>query len=143
MAPEREHGHCERERERAETHTEMLSSRQTRCTQDVINLSVVTFNIFQITPKVVLLVLPYRRVTPLLQTGFGGTFMSSGFGSYGRWLAGAGVAMAIAERLTLRLGVDVEGLVPDARFAQKFECRLANDPCSLGLSPWIGVGLRF
>ena len=102
-----------------------------------------TYNIFQVTPKVVLVMLPFRRFSPYVQGGFGGSFMSGGLGSYGRWVAGAGILAAIGERLFLRVGLDVDGLVPDDRYAQRFQCALTSSPCSLGLAPRIGGGLRF
>lgn len=102
------------------------------------------YNVFELLPKVVVLALPYRRVTPLVQAGMGGAFFSKGLGNYGRWSAGAGLAMAFG-RFSMRGGVDVEGLVPDARFVEKgFACGLLTDnPCSLRLSPWLGFAFGF
>lgn len=113
---------------------------------DTIVFSSPGYNLFTFTPKVVALALPYRRVSPLVQTGFGGAFFNKGLGSYGRWVAGVGVAMAFG-RFNLRAGVDFDGLVPDSRFAQRFTCstmsELTGGPCSLGLSPWLGFGFGF
>jgi hypothetical protein len=102
------------------------------------------YNVFELLPKVVVLALPYRRVTPLVQAGLGGAFFNKGLGNYGRWSAGAGLAMAFG-RFSMRGGVDVEGLVPDSRFVENgFACGLLTDsPCSLRLSPWLGFALGF
>jgi len=89
------------------------------------------------------LALPYRRLTPLLQAGFGGAFFNQGLGSYGRWVAGAGLALAFG-RFNMRAGVDVDGLVPDDRFvAEGFACTFTSSPCSLGIAPWLGFGFGF
>lgn len=109
---------------------------------DTIVFATPGYNVFELTPKVVVLALPYRRVTPLVQVGMGGAFFNKGLGSYGRWVTGAGVAMAFG-RFNLRAGVDVNGLVPDARYADRFQCGVTSSPCSLGISPWLGFGVGF
>ncbi len=104
-----------------------------------------TYNLFQLTPKAVFLLLPYRRVTPIAHTGFGGSFFSRQLGVYGRWLVGAGLMIAIRERLRIGFGLDVEGLLPKSRFYRHFECRGdggSQDGCHIGLSPWVSFGFR-
>ena len=112
--------------------------------QDLLNWgSGFVFNIFQLTPKVTVLVLPHSRVTPVARVGFGGEFISHRLGSYGRWMTGAGVLWRIRTRFMLELGVDVDGRVPDDRFARNFRCPLLDDPCSLQVAPYASFGVGF
>jgi hypothetical protein len=101
------------------------------------------YNRLQITPKVVFLLLPNRRLTPIASGGFGGTFYSHGAGVYGRWVAGAGLMIAIREHLRFGFGLDVQGLMPKARFYQHFECIGDALECHTGLlAPWVSFGFR-
>lgn len=102
-----------------------------------------TFNVFRLTPKAMILVLPRFNVTPFLRGGFGGEFFSHQLGSYGRWVGGAGVLFRIRQRWYVELGVDTMGRVPDSRFADNFRCAITSTPCSLTIEPQIGLGIGF
>lgn len=110
--------------------------------EDMIVLDIGTYNLFQLTPKVVFLLLPSLRVTPIASAGFGGAFFSSRLGAYGRWVAGAGLMIAIREHLRLGFGLDVEGLLPKDRFYHHFECRGGGYGCHIAPVPWISFGFR-
>jgi hypothetical protein len=109
---------------------------------DAIVLDRVSYNLFRLTPKVVFLVLPYRRVTPLASAGFGGAFYSHGGGAYGRWVAGGGVMFAIREHLRMGFGLDVAGHLPKDRFYQRFRCTDGEGGCHIGVAPWVSFGWR-
>lgn len=109
--------------------------------EDVVVFDRGAYNVFQATPKVVFLLLPNRRVTPIASGGFGGAFFSHGLGVYGRWVGGAGLMIAIGERFRTGFGLDIEGLLPKSRFYQSFEC-IEGSACHIGLSPWISFGFR-
>ncbi|MCX4242401.1 hypothetical protein [Paraliomyxa miuraensis] len=110
--------------------------------EDVVYFGGDVINFFHLTPKVTLMMLPYRRFSPLVQTGIGFAALSAGVGVYARWMAGLGFAMAF-NRFSMRIGADVWGLMPDSTFAQRVTCPLVSTPCSLGISPWIAVGRGF
>jgi hypothetical protein len=110
--------------------------------EDMVVLDVGSYNLFQVTPKAVFLLLPSLRVTPIASAGFGGAFFSSRLGVYGRWVAGAGLMFAIREHLRFGLGLDMEGLLPKERFYHHFECRGGGQGCHISPVPWISFGFR-
>ncbi len=102
------------------------------------------YNDFVLTPHVMVIALPFFRVTPYLHGAIGGEFVSNGLGSYGRWEAGSGLILRLGERqrIALRVGATVIGRIPDDRWATHFHCLLTTEVCSLAVVPEIGVGLR-
>lgn len=110
--------------------------------EDMLVLDVGSYNLFQLTPKAVFLLLPSLRVTPIASAGFGGAFFSSRLGAYGRWVAGAGLMIAIREHLRMGFGLDLEGLLPKDRFYRHFECRGGGSGCHISPVPWISFGFR-
>lgn len=104
-----------------------------------------TFNDFSFAGHVMILLTPYFRVTPYVRGALGPEFFSHGLGIYGQWKGGAGLIIRFGEgqRIALRLGADVVGVIPDSRFKQHFTCTLTDFPCSLGIQPQIGVAFAF
>ena len=104
-----------------------------------------TFYEFTLVPHLFLVALPYSRFTPYVRGGVGLQAFTSGLGLYAQWQGGGGLIwrMGAQQRLVLRAGVEVVGSIPDARFAQSFQCGLTNDPCSLALRPSLGIGYQF
>lgn len=111
--------------------------------QDVVVLGRGGYNLFELTPRMVLLALPRRRVTPIATAGFGASFFNRGGGVYAHWIGGPGFLFAIRERASFGFGVELEGYLPTARFERTFECGVIPNRCSLSLAPWIRFGYRF
>jgi len=101
------------------------------------------YGAFTFTPHLVLLALPYRRVTPVMRAGLGLAAFTGGGGSYARWITGLGVAAALGRHFTLHLGVDVSAMAPDSKFQTRFVCPTDQRICSFQIGPTVGGGWQF
>jgi hypothetical protein len=98
-------------------------------------------NIFRVTPTMTLIAFPRARFTPYVRGGVGPVFYNRGAGTLGRWVAGGGFIMQMS-RAFVNLGVDVSAQFPDEKYEEIWGgCGwLSTSPCSLTLSPRIGIG---
>ncbi len=96
---------------------------------------------FRLTPIATLLMLPRRRFSPLAWAGFGLDTFNKQLGTYGRWAAGTGVVMLVADRAMLQLGVEFDGRVPESRWNENFLCGPFRSNCSMSVAPQVGFTL--
>jgi opacity protein-like surface antigen len=121
-------------------------------------------NTFALIPNV-RYVVPTKRVSPYIGAGFGPVFYNNSLGTLGMWTAGTGVYFRLGRVLFAQVGVGLSGQVSDAKYQEitsyttedtvnpgsfvpfgpqcGFLSSVSNAPCSLRLSPQIGLAMGF
>ncbi len=101
-------------------------------------------NIFTFTPTLTLLPFPRAKFSPYVRGGVGPVVYNKGVGTLGRWVGGVGFVSRFS-RAFLNLGVDISGQFPDERYTDLIggedNCRISTDPCSLNITPRLGIGI--